>query len=128
MCALSPELIRNRRLRAADNPKVKEGLPASPGGPVTEGRTAVMSGYSTVASVTNAAIEAEGRLSVAFQPARRSSTSSIQCRTGVAVPDCKCEMQPMLADTMAHGSGCAAASAASLRSRNWVAITGCSTE
>ena len=39
----------------------------------------------------------------AVQPASASSSTSTQCRTGVAVPLCRCWMQPMLAETMACG-------------------------
>ncbi len=55
-----------------------------------------------------------------------SSSTSIQWRTGVAVPPCRCWMQPMLAETIV--SGASAASCVSLRSRSAVASSGCSTE
>ena len=57
----------------------------------------------------------EGRRA-AHQPKAASSTST-QCRTGVAVPVCRCWMQPMFADTMTCAS--IGARFASLRSRNW---------
>ena len=46
-----------------------------------------------------------------------SSSSSTQCRTGVAVPLCKWVMQPMLAETIV--SGFISPRLASLRSRSW---------
>lgn len=46
-----------------------------------------------------------------------SSSTSTQCRTGVAVPLCKCVMQPILAETIT--SGCIWSRLASLRSRSW---------
>ena len=58
--------------------------------------------------------------------ASASSTTSIQCRTGVAVPLCRCVMQPMLAETMV--SGASSSRWPSLRSRSAVASVGCSTE
>ena len=58
--------------------------------------------------------------------ASASSRTSIQCRTGVAVPLCRCWMQPMLAETIA--SGASSSRWASLRSRSACASVGCSTE
>ena len=47
-----------------------------------------------------------------------SSSTSTQCRTGVAVPLCRCVMQPMLAEMIA--CGCSSPRWPSLRSRSWV--------
>lgn len=67
-------------------------------------------------------------VTVICQPfaASASSSTSIQCRTGVAVPVCRCWMQPMLADTMV--SSALGARWPSLRSRSAWARSGCSTE
>ncbi|EJN08751.1 hypothetical protein PMI40_01119 [Herbaspirillum sp. YR522] len=48
---------------------------------------------------------------------RTLSISSIQCFTGVSVPDCRCVTQPMLPLTMSWAS--VAARCLSLLSRNW---------
>jgi len=54
------------------------------------------------------------------------SSHSIQCRTGVSVPDCRWVRQPMLADRIMSGAG--ADRWPSLRSRNCTDRAGCSTE
>ena len=80
-----------------------------------------------------AAVDVRGEcgIGVVLAVARRhcasaSSSTSIQCRTGVAVPLCRCWMQPMFAETIAAGSS--ASRWPSLRSRRRVAMSGCSTE
>ena len=72
------------------------------------------------------------RLTVEFHPVsasvaqeaapRRSSISSIQCRTGTLLPLCRCVWHPILAVTSSAGEP--ARIAASLLSRNCVASTG----
>ena len=61
-----------------------------------------------------------------------SSTSSIQCVTGVSVPACRCVMQPMLAETIRAGrvpsTGYFSCRWPSLRSRSVPAMPGFSTE
>ena len=59
------------------------------------------------------------------QPASASSSTSTQCRTGVAVPLCRCWMQPMLAETMA--CGLQRRQLAELAVAQLVASSGCST-
>ncbi len=56
---------------------------------------------------------------------KASSSASTQCLTGVAVPLCRCWMQPTLAETMALG--CNSARLTSLRSRSCLLKPGCST-
>ena len=56
------------------------------------------------------------------QRASASSSTSTQWRTGVAVPLCRCWMQPMLAETMVAGAS--SSRFASLRSRSAVASSG----
>lgn len=54
------------------------------------------------------------------------SSTCTQWRTGVAVPLCRCVMQPMLAEVMTVGSS--ACRFPSLRSRSCLDSSGCSTE
>ncbi len=60
------------------------------------------------------------------QNPKASSSTSTQCRTGVAVPLCRCVMQPMLA--LAITAGRSSSRWPSLRSRRVCAISGLSTE
>ncbi len=55
-----------------------------------------------------------------------SSSNSIQWRTGVVVPPCRCARQPILA--VAIAAGAPAASAASFLSRSWPESSGCRIE
>ena len=56
----------------------------------------------------------------------RVSSSSIQCRTGVRVPDSRCVWQPMFAVAITCGRD--ASSARSLFALSWFASAGCRTE
>ena len=67
-------------------------------------------------SVANGIVQSQIIASSKPSHPKASSSTSIQCFTGVVVPVCRCWMQPMLADTITCGAS--GARFASLRSRS----------